>query len=130
MAAKLINQLCGEIQPAACVSKGEEDIYRSSEYLCISDKPQQKQPGQPSVPIYLPELLVNVYSYGLMENSVSYYCVHGFSQIQSQYYVRRFSYILMYWLFTTVKLAICVTKFSASSFLPVILLGCASYVHM
>ena len=76
------------------------------------NKPQQKQPGQPSVPVYLPELLVNVYSYSLMENSVSYYCVHGFSQFQSQYCVHRFSYILMYWLFTTVKLAICVPQVS------------------
>ena len=41
------------------------------------NKPQQKQPGQPSVPIYLPELLANMYSYSLMKNSVSYCCMHG-----------------------------------------------------
>ena len=45
----------------------------------LRNKPQQNQPGQLSAQVvkYLPEMLVNVYSYRVMEKSVSCCCVRG-----------------------------------------------------
>ena len=43
MAAKLISQLCIEIQLAVYLSRREGAIYRPPEYSWMSDKPQQKQ---------------------------------------------------------------------------------------
>ena len=52
--------------------------------ISLRNKPQQKQPGQLSASIYLPELLVNVYSYHLMvKMCLAVMCVEGsFSEIQ------------------------------------------------
>ena len=65
---KLTSQSCGELQPAVCLSRGNIAIWRRPEHSWTSS------PGN-FQHRYLPELLVNVYSYHLMVNSVSWCCV-------------------------------------------------------
>ena len=40
--AKLISQLCGELQLAVCLPRGYTVIGRRPEHLCISEKPQKQ----------------------------------------------------------------------------------------
>ena len=49
--AKLVIHLCGELQPAICLSRGDGVIYKPPKHLWTTDKPQQKQPGQCTAPI-------------------------------------------------------------------------------
>ena len=76
------DQSCGELQPAVCLSRGYVAIWRPPEHLWTSDK-SEKQATAKAAEVYnfqhryLPELLVNVYSYCLTMKSVSWCCVRG-----------------------------------------------------
>ena len=77
--SKLISQLCGELQPAFCLSRRYEAIRRQPEHSWTSamtslrNKLQQSSLGNFQHQ-YVAELLVNVYSYRLMVKSVSCCC--------------------------------------------------------
>ena len=73
---KLIRQLCGELQPAVCLSRGVGAIWRPPKHSWMSDKPQKQATGKAvwasfSTNGYLAELLIIVYSYCLMVKSMS-----------------------------------------------------------
>ena len=55
----------------------EGDLSTRERLTSLRNKPQQKQPRQLSASKYMPELLVNVYSYRLIVKSVSCCCVRG-----------------------------------------------------
>ena len=56
----------------------EGDLNTRGHLTSLRNKPQQKQPGQVNFQHqYLAELLVNVYKYHLMVESVSCCCAHG-----------------------------------------------------
>ena len=38
----LTNQLCGDLQPAGCLSSGDGAIQRSPQHLCMSDRTQKQ----------------------------------------------------------------------------------------
>ena len=76
--AKLISQSCGELQLAVCLPRGYGAIWRWPEHSWTSDKTSHSKSSQGNFQHqYLPELLVNVYSYRLMVKSVSCCCVRG-----------------------------------------------------
>ena len=80
--AKLVSQSCGELQPAVCLSRGNGAILRRPEHSWTSGKPQKQATAKAANQgnfqhQYMPQLLVNVYSYRLMVKSVSCCCVRG-----------------------------------------------------
>ena len=80
----LASRVVNYCQLSAC--QGEIEPFKDHLSTCgcltnLRNKPQQKQPGQLSVPM-LAELLVNVQSYRLMVKSTSCCCVCG-SQVFS-----------------------------------------------
>ena len=79
---KLISQSCDKLQPAVCLPRRYAAIWRWPEHSWTSDRPQKQATAKAvqatfSINTYLPELLVNVYSYNLLVKSVSYCCVRG-----------------------------------------------------
>ena len=76
--ANFISQSCGELQPAVCLPRGDATIWRRPKHLWTFDKPQKQATAKAAKATfsikYLPELLINVYSYRLMMKSVSYCC--------------------------------------------------------
>ena len=81
------SQLCGDLQLAVWLSRGDVTHLKLSTCGCLTNlrnKPQQKQHRQLSAPIPA-KLLVNVYRYRAVVKSVSCCCVcmvAGFSPIQ------------------------------------------------
>ena len=79
--AKLISQLCGELQPAVCLSRKDGAIWRSPKQSWMSDKPQKQTTAKTAWATfstkYLSELLVSLFSYCVMVKSVSCCCVCG-----------------------------------------------------
>ena len=74
--AKLTSQLCGDLQPAGCLSPGDGPSQHSwTSDRTQKNKPQQKQLGQLSA--LLADMLASVYSYHVMVKSISFCCVRG-----------------------------------------------------
>ena len=102
--AELISQLCGQLQPAVCLSRicshlkatcTVVDVWQASETSHRKSSPGNFQHQ------YLAELLVNVYSYRLMVKSVSSCCMRG---------SRLFSNLITYFLWYT--LSYCISLFN------------------